>query len=394
MGKLTALKVKALNIKGMYADGDGLYLNVSSSGSKSWIYRYSDKGRRREIGLGSYRDYSLARARERARACRDRVKAGLDPKARPKAEPTIPTFTRAAARYVRAHRHGWTSRKHARIWVSSIKTYAKPILGNKSVADIQTEDVLTVLKPIWQSKTDTAKRVQSRVEAILDYSAALNWRDAVNPARWRGHLDKLLPRPSRVTPVNHRPAMPYQAVAAFMAELQTNESISSKALQVLILTATRTSEALGATWDEFDLEAAVWTIPAARMKGKREHRVPLPSTVVSILESLPRMVNNPHVFLGARSGRPLSNMALLQLMRGMGYGVGGDRGDYVPHGFRSAFRDWAGEVSNFPGDVAEMALAHVVRNKVEAAYRRGDLFDKRRKMMVAWGEWCRASGSS
>lgn len=262
-----------------------------------------------------------------------------------------------------------------------------PDPGLAEARDKATEDILKILAPIWNTKTETAKRVQGRVENILDYAAAFKYRDALNPARWRGHLDKLLPRPSRVRKVAHHPAMPYAEVPAFMAELSRNGSVSALALRFLILTATRTNEVLQARWPEIDLEAAVWTIPADRMKARREHRVPLSDATLTVLDALPRVAGNPYLFAGARHGRPLSNMALLQLMRGMGYGVDGDRGDYVPHGFRSSFRDWSGEVSSFPRDVAEMALAHVIENKVEAAYRRGDLFAKRRQMMQAWADY-------
>ena len=258
---------------------------------------------------------------------------------------------------------------------------------------ITTEDVLTVLSPIWHKRNETAKRVQRRIENILDYAAARKWRDPLNPARWRGHLDKLLAKPSRVKKVMHHPAMPYDKVPAFMAELEGNQSISALALRFLILTAARTSEVLQATWDEIDIDTKIWTVRAARMKAKRKHRVPLSDAAMDIIKALPRLEGNPHLFPGAKLGRPLSNMALLQLMRGMGYGVGGNRGDYVPHGFRSAFRDWSGEISSFPRDVAEMALAHVIENKVEAAYRRGDLFDKRRIMMASWAAWCGKRGT-
>ena len=229
--------------------------------------------------------------------------------------------------------------------------------------------------------------MQGRIENILDYAAAHKYCDPLNPARWRGHLDKLLARPTRVKQVTHHPAMPHTEVPAFMAKLSGNSSVSALALRFLILTATRTSEVLQARRNEIDLEAAVWTVRAERMKARREHRVPLSDATLSILDALPRIEGNPYLFPGARHGSPLSNMALLQLMRKMGYGVKGDRGNYVPHGFRSSFRDWSGEVSSFPRDVAEMALAHVIENKVEAAYRRGDLFAKRRKMMQEWADY-------
>jgi integrase len=278
--------------------------------------------------------------------------------------------------------------------VSTLKTYARPEIGSKRVDTIVTEDILKILSPIWNSKTETAKRVQGRIESILDYAAAHRYRDPLNPARWRGHLDMMLPKPTRVKKVRHHPAMPHTGVPAFMAEMSSNNSVSALALRFLILTATRTNEVLRAQWPEIDLEAAVWTVPAKRMKARREHRVPLSDTAMTVLKTLPRIEGNPYLFPGTRHGRPLSSMALLQLMRGKGYGVGGDRGDYVPHGFRSSFRDWSGEVSTFPRDVAEMALAHVIENKVEAAYRRGDLFAKRRQMMQEWANFLKGVDST
>jgi integrase len=385
MGKLTARKVSTAT-PGKHEDGEGLRLVVSNTGARKWVLRFTTQGKRREMGLGAYPVVSLAEARTKAAEARKVAASGGDPiAARKQIEQTAPTFTTCAARYVRAHRRGWKNAKHQRQWVSTLKTYARPIIGTKPVDTIGTEDVLSILTPIWNTKTETAKRVQGRMENILDFAAAHHWRDLANPARWRGHLDKLLPRPARVKSVTHYPAMPYTDLPAFMAELARNESVSALALRFLILTATRTGEALQAKWDEIDLEAAVWTVPADRMN---EHRVPLSDAAMAVLEALPRVEGNPFIFAGARHGRPLSNMALLQFMRGIGYGVGGDRGDYVPHGFRSSFRDWSGEVSSFPRDVAEMALAHVIENKVEAAYRRGDLFTKRRAMMQAWADWC------
>ncbi len=396
MGNLSAQAVKNAG-PGKYEDGDGLRLVVSSTRSKKWVLRITIAGKRREMGLGAYPLVTLAEAREKAEVARKAVSQGQDPIANRKAEvveeapPEIPTFTQVAARYIRAHRHGWSNIKHARQWCATLKTYARPILGKKAINAIGTEEVLTVLTPIWKKKTETAKRVQGRLENIFDFASARKWRDATNPARWRGHLDKLLPRPTRVQQVEHHPAMPYDAVPAFIPELKGKSGVSALALQFLILTACRTGEVIGAQWSEIDMEAGIWTIPAIRMKAKREHRVPLSPEALAILKSLPRLANNPHVFYGSRQQRPICNMAMLQQMRGMGYGVGGNRGDYVPHGFRSSFRDWAGEVSSYPRDVCEMALAHVIENKVEAAYRRGDLFEKRRNMMEEWAQWCTLS---
>jgi len=385
--KLSPRKVATASA-GKYEDGAGLRLVVSKSGAKKWILRFSLNGTRREMGLGSYPDVDLATARVQASENRKLIREGVDPIEARKNEPDkIPKFTSCAASYIKAHRKGWKNAKHARQWVSTLKTYSRPVIGSKLVDAITTEDVLKILKPIWTEKTETAKRVQGRIENILDFAAAHKYRDMSNPARWRGHLDMLLPKPSRVRTIRHHPAMPYEEVPAFMAELSTHKSVSALALRLLVMTAVRTNELLKAQWSEIDCKTAVWTIPAERMKAKREHRVPLTGHMIADIKALPRVDGNPYLFPGARYGKPLSNMALLQLMRGMGYGVNGDRGDYVPHGFRSSFRDWSGEVSSYPRDVAEMALAHTIKDKVEAAYRRGDLFKKRRMMMESWSKY-------
>ena len=373
---------------GKHEDGGGLRLVVSPKGARKWVLRYTLNGSRREMGLGSFPDVSLAAARVKAEACRKQLQEGSDPIALRRVEvESIPTFTTCAARYIRAHRSGWKNAKHARQWVSTLKTYTRSRIGSKPVDSITTEDVLKILQPIWTLKTETAKRVQGRMENILDYAAAHKYRDALNPARWQGHLDKLLPKPAKVRTVKHQPAIPYGEVPGFMLELLANGSMSALSLRMLILTATRSSEVRLAKWEEVDLTLKVWTIPAERTKTKKEHRVPLSDSVIRTLESLPRYEGNPYVFPGARESKPLSNAAMLEIMRGMGYGDGGNRTKAVPHGFRSSFRDWSGEESNFPRDVAEMALGHVIENKVEAAYRRGDLFEKRRSMMEAWANF-------
>ena len=385
--KLTPRKVATAG-HGKYEDGGGLRLVVSKLGAKNWVLRYTIGGKRREMGLGSFPDVGLADARSKASEYRLQATENIDPIDTRLAEPgKVPTFTTCAAQYIRAHRRGWKNAKHARQWVSTLKTYARPVIGAKLVDVIDTEDMLKILSPIWTAKTVTAKRTQGRIENVLDFAAAHKYRDHLNPARWRGHLDKLLPRPSRVKTVSHHPAMSYTEVPNLMAELSGKDSASASALQFLVLTATRTNEVLQALWSEIDLEAGIWTIPAAKMKTRQEHRVPLSDAAMAILRGLERDESNPYVFPGARYGRPLSNMSLLHVMRGMGFGVKGSRGDYVPHGFRSSFRDWSGEVSSFPRDVAEMALAHVIANKVEAAYRRGDLFTKRTEMMQMWASY-------
>ena len=385
--KLTARQVATAK-PGKYEDGAGLRLVVSPRRARKWVLRVTVDGRRREMGLGSFPDVSLADAREAASAARVLAKSGVDPiQAKRAPQRKIPTFTTCAAAYIQAHRHGWKNAKHGRQWVRTLKTYARPALGDITVDRIETADVLKVLQPIWTNKTETAKRVQGRMENILDYAAAHKYRDPMNPARWRGHLDKLLPKPTKVKKAAHHPAMPYSEVPTFFAELEATGSPSARALQFMILTATRTNEVIQATWDEVDLDAAIWSIPGPRMKAGREHRVPLPESAIAILNTLSRIAGNPFLFPGARSRRPLSNMAMLTQMRRMGFGPKGTKGPYVPHGFRSSFRDWAGEVSSFPRDVAEMALAHVIQNKAEAAYRRGDLFEKRWKMMQEWADY-------
>jgi integrase len=385
MGKLTSKAIQKLAKeakKGSTGDGQGLYLQITAGGSVSWIYRFKLNGKQRYMGLGPYPDVGLSEARELAADHRKLVKQGTDPLTardkETKKEAAPITFTTCAARYIQSHRRSWRNAKHARQWVSTMKTYARPVIGNLPIEEITTQDVLKILAPIWTVKNETAKRVQGRIENILDYAAAHGYRDSVNPARWRGHLDKLLAKPSRVQKVSHHPAMPYDEVADFMAAVNGYNSMSSKALQLLILTATRTSEVLNSEWHELDLNNATWTIPADRMKANREHRVPLPTQAVELLSNLPRVKANTYIFAGMKQGRPLSNMSLLQFMRGIGYGPSGKQGNYVPHGFRSSFRDWTGEVTSYPRDVAEMALAHTIENKVEAAYRCGDLCVKRK----------------
>ena len=401
MGKLTtkgAQKLVRESTPGMTNDGDGLYLKIGKGGGASWIYRFRWAGKLRDMGLGSFADTSLSVARGLASEQRKLVKQGIDPLAAREQKTEIEagpiTFTHCAARYIQLQRRGWQNSKHARQWVSTLKTYVRPVIGNLPVEDVTTQDILKILAPIWTVKNETAKRVQGRIENILDFAAAHEYRDPVNPARWRGHLDKLLAKPSRVQKVNHHPAMPYEQVAAFMDLIQGYSSMSSKALQFLILTATRTSEVLNAEWHEVDIAKKTWRIPAERMKANREHRVPLSSQAMDLLLCLPRVKGNNHIFPGMKAGRSLSNMSLLQFMRGLGYGTNGEQGNYVPHGFRSSFRDWTGEVTSYPRDVAEMALAHTIENKVEAAYRRGDLFEKRRAMMQEWADFIMPTGKA
>jgi integrase len=377
---------------GQYADGGGygLWLKVSKSGTRRWFVRYvsPNNGKRREMTLGSFPIITLSAARQAAIDAHRLVADGIDPienrDLKKLTVASIPTFTQVAARYIRAHRRGWCNKKHARQWVSTLKKYARPIIGNNPIDRISTDEIIKIISPIWLIKNETAKRVQGRIENIIDFATAYKWRSGENPARWRGHLDKLLVNPGKISGKKHHPSMPYSEISDFFMELKQAKGTAAKALQFLILTATRTSETLNVSWSEIDINNAIWTIPAARMKAKRDHRIPLSKSAIDILGNLPRIDGEDWVFISARINRPLSSMALLMTMRRLGYGVNGKNGDYVPHGFRSTFRDWCGEVSNFPTAVAEAALAHVISDKTEAAYARGDLFEKRRNMMNEW----------
>ena len=368
---------------GKLADGDGLFLRTLGSGSSRWVFQYTRDGRTREMGLGGYPGVTLAKARAEAERNRKHLAAGRDPieaktqqRTRKKSQRT---FASAAAAYIRAHRRGWANRKHAHQWVSTMKTYARPVIGETEVAAIQVADVLRILQPLWTSKTETAKRVQGRLENIIDFAAAMGWRTGDNPARWRGHLDKLLPSPSKVRKVRHHPALPYAELPAFWSQLAAHDGTAADALRFTILTACRTGEVLGARWDEIDGD--VWTIPAERMKAGLAHRVPLSSAALGILESVDRV--GDYVFAGRFHDRPISNMTMLKLLqRHMG------RGDLTVHGFRSTFRDWAEETTGFPARVCEAALAHTIGDKTVAAYQRGDLFEKRRMLMDLWSSFC------
>jgi integrase len=290
------------------------------------------------------------------------------------------TFEEAANSYMAAHKSAWKNEKHTKQWESTLQTYVYPRIGKVLVRDVGLPQVLSVLEPIWTTKTETASRVRGRIESVLDWATARGYRDGLNPARWRGHLDKLLPKPSKVAKVEHHDALPVGALGVFMVELRQHEGMGARALDFAILTAARSGEVRGATWAEIDLDGAIWTIPAERMKAGREHRVPLSKAAVDLLRGLPRHANTELIFVGARGG-PLSDMTLSAVIRRMG-------APCVPHGFRSTFRDWAAERTSYPSEMAEMALAHTISNKVEAAYRRGDLFEKRRRMMEDWARFC------
>jgi integrase len=386
MGKLSAKQVENLTAPGTYDDGDGLRLVVKPRGSKSWVFRYQIQGKRRDMGLGSFPALSLKSARLTVAEHRRTMADGLDPmadrdtkrKALHQQTAKQITFDLVANEYIKSHRTGWKNTKHAQQWENTLATYATPIIGYLSPADITTAHVLEILQPIWGEKTETASRVRNRIELVLDAAKARGLRDGENPARWRGHLDKLLPKRSKVQTRKHHPALPWPELPAFMSELASHEELTYKAIRLTILTACRTSEVLGARWSEIDLTSRTWTIPAERMKAKKEHRVPLSDEARKVLASLPCVDSNPFLFPGRREGRPLSNMSMLMGLRRMG------RDDLTMHGFRSTFRDWAAEHTHYPREVCEMALAHAVAQGAEAAYWRGDLFNKRRELMTEW----------
>lgn len=402
--ELSVLAVKRITAPGTHAVGGatGLLLQVTATGARSWVLRASVGGRRREIGLGSYRDVSLADARDAARALRRQIAAGADPledrretRAAALGAMAVLTFKEAARRLIQAKAPEWRNPKHAYQWTATLETYAFPRIGGLRVDRIGTSHVLEVLEPIWTTKTETAKRLRGRIEAVLDWAAVAGHRSGENPARWRGHLEHSLPNPGKVQKVKHHPALPYVEMPRFMEALRARGG-AGKALELQILTAVRPNEVRGATWSEFDLAAGLWTIPAERMKMGREHVVPLPPPAVALLEALPQIAGVELLFPAARGG-PLSDATLAKVVRlmhdadvkagGRGYLDPRQERVAVAHGFRSTFRDWAAEISHHPRDVAEMALAHHVGSKTEAAYRRGELLAKRAKMMADWAEF-------
>jgi integrase len=375
---------------GMHSDGAGLYLQVKGR-ARTWIFRFTRHGRAREMGLGPLHTVSLAEARNKARECRQLLLEGQDPievrKAK-RAEARLAsasamTFRDCGETYIASHQAGWKNPKHAKQWPATLEAYVYPLIGALPVQAIDTGLVMKCVEPIWTVKPETASRVRGRIESILDWAKSRGYRDGENPARWRGHLENLLPKKSKVSRVEHHPALPYAEMAKFIAGLRKQEGVAARALEFMILTASRTGEVINARWEEFDLANKVWTIPAERMKAGKEHRVPLSGRAQEIIEAMSaeRVNDHPFVFPGGRPGKPLSNMAMLKLLGRMG------RGDLTAHGFRSTFSDWCTELTNFPAEVREMALAHAVSDKVEAAYRRGDLFQKRRDLMDAWARY-------
>ena len=390
--KLTALKVEKEKRAGMYGDGGGLYLRVTDDGAKNWVFRFMLNGRPRWMGMGALHTVSLAEARKRAGEHRLRRHDGIDPiearraerlKARLDSAKAI-TFKECAESYIKSHRAGWRNEKHGAQWEATLATYAAPIIGKLSVQAIDTGLVLKVLEPIWTAKPETAGRVRGRIEVVLDWAKVRGYRTGDNPARWRGHLDKLLPARGKVRKVEHHAALPYTELPSFLVALREQEGTAARALEFTILTAARTGETMLARWTELDLLDKTWTIPAGRMKAGREHRVPLSARALAILEEMQthRDGDDGFVFPGGKTGKPLSNMAFLMLLRRM------KRDDLTAHGFRATFKTWASERTSFQNEIVEAALAHVVGSKVEQAYRRGDMFDKRRKLMQQWATFC------
>ena len=390
VNRLSARAVATTTNPGYHPDGGGLYLQVSRTGTKSWIFCFTLAGRAREMGLGELALLSLAQARERTIECRKLLKEGVDPiEARRTqrdvarlAEARSTTFENCATAYIEAHQPGWRNAKHAEQWRSTLRTYAFPILADLPVQDIDTNLVMQVLEPIWRTKTETASRVRGRIESILDWAKVRQLRRGDNPALWRGHLDNLLPQRAKVKKVVHHPALPFDEMADFVQRLKAEAGAAARGLEFQILTAARTGEVIGAQWDEIDESKNLWIVPGERMKAGREHRVALSGKAVAILMEMRERRESRFVFPGLRQERSLSNMAFLALLKRMG------RSDLTAHGFRSSFRDWAAERTSYPREVTEMALAHSIGDKVEAAYRRGDLFEKRFQMMEDWARHC------
>jgi integrase len=403
VGKLAARRVETVTKPGLYGDGANLYLKVDASGAKSWIFRWEiGGGKVRKVGLGPLHTISLTDARDRAEDARKLILDGIDPRqarreakaAAAIAEAKLITFDAARDAYIESHRAGWKSEKHAAQWKATLATYASPVFGALPVGEIDVGLVMRALEAIWKTKSETAHRVRGRVESVLDWAKVRGYRSGENPARWKGHLDHLLPARRKVRKVKHHPALPFADLPAFMRDLREQYGISPLALEFTILTAARTNEVLGARPAHFDLANALWTIPGEAMKGERDHRVPLCDRAVAIVKEMMAAYRGPFVFPGAKRGKPLSNMAMLNTLGRMG------RDDITVHGFRSSFRDWAGERTNFAREVIEVALSHKVGDETEQAYARGDLFDKRRRLMNAWAAFiesrpaAKASGSN
>lgn len=396
--ELSAVEVRRLEA-GRHAVGRpaGLYLLVKETGAASWVLRVKIGGKRRDIGLGAYPDVSLAQAREAAQATRKGIVEGIDPVAQRKAvkaallaeQSKELSFADAAARCHATKEKGFKNAKHRADWISSIERYANPVIGKIPVADIELAHILKVLmdpaaKPeetLWETKRETASRLQQRLEVVMNWATVRGYRKGENPARWKGHLSEVLPAKKRRSRIEHYPAVPWQEVGGFMDALRKREGMAARALEFAILTAARSGEVRNATWDEIDLEKKLWTVPAERMKAGKAHRVPLPTDVVELLKSLPRMQGNDHVFPAPRGGA-LSDMSISAVCRRMGV-------DAVPHGFRSTFKDWARNRSRYPDEVSELALAHVNSDATRSAYARDELLPQRTKLMADWAKYLR-----
>jgi integrase len=408
IGKLSAVEVAKAKGPKVLHDGGGLYLRVAPNrkdanggerpGSKAWVFRFQLDGKRRDMGLGPYPDISLAEARQRATEHRKQRYDGIDPldakiahrQAQRLSAAKGRTFRQVAEEFIARNEAGWRNPKHRQQWRNTLAAYVYPVVGELPVAAVDTGLLVQVLDPIWAVKPETASRVRGRIEAVLDAATVRGYREGPNPAQWKGNLAHILPAPAKVRKVEHHAALPFDDIPAFLTALRNREGMAARALEFAILTAARTGEVLGATWGEINLEAKVWTIPGARLKAGREHRVPLSSAALVVLEAARPLAlgraGEPDaaapVFPGPRRALPMSNMTMLMLLRRM------HRSDLTAHGFRSTFSDWAAERTTFPREVVEMALAHAIENRVEAAYRRGDLFEKRRQLMQEWGRFC------
>ena len=388
--KLTAIQVRKLTSPGFYPDGRGLYLQIGKAGKKAWVYRYKIDGKERRQGLGSSIDVSLSDARAAAsesRKLRLENKDPIDEKNKKKTESHLAsakttTFKECAISFIDSHKSGWTNKKHIDQWTNTLTTYAYPIIGDLSVQDVDTSLTMKVLEPIWATKTETATRVRQRIENILDWAKAREFRMGENPARWRGHLDMLLPNPAKIQKVKHFSAMPYMETPAYFTELRKRNILSAKALAFIILTATRSNETRSARWSEIDIDGAMWTIPEDRMKAKREHKVPLSPECLQILEEAKAFKINDFVFPGDNKKTGISSAALQRLLRET-------QSEATIHGFRSSFRDWCAEMTNYDSKLAEFALAHQLSDATEAAYLRSKMVDKRRKLMDAWSRYCK-----
>jgi integrase len=388
--RLSAVKVASITKPGYHADGGNLYFRVAPSGARGWIFRYGLNGRKRDAGLGAYPTISLAKAREQATRFRQLVATGVDPIEQRDSERSTAraaaakksSFAECAAAYIQSHEDAWRHPRHQGQWVYSIERYVNPVIGHLPPDAIDTGLVLKIIEPLWKTIPETASRIRGRIEMILDWAKVRGHRGGENPARWRGHLAQILPPRSKVRTVEHFPALPYADAGAFMAELRADDNTAARALEFVILTVARTTEVLEATWDEIDRRERAWTLPPGRMKGGRVHRVPLSDAALAVVDAMAKTRTGAFIFPGQKAGASLTRGAMPRVLARLG------RRDVTVHGFRSTFKDWASECTSFQNEVVEMALAHAIGDAVEAAYRRGDLFEKRRKLMEAWAEYC------